>query len=113
MTSKLRILNQFSVLATAFLLFAGGASATRAQGSNTGTSQTSEAKILLTAIDKDGRFVNSLRAEDLRVLQDGLPQKIDGFQQITDRVLSLVILIDTSASQERVLPGQRLARGIK
>jgi len=109
MTSKLRILNQFSVLATALLLFSGGESATRAQSSSTGTPQTNEAKILLTAVDKDGRFVNSLRVEDLRVLQDGVPQKVDGFQKITDRFLSLAILIDTSASQERVLPGQRLA----
>jgi VWFA-related protein len=93
----------------AFLLLTVDAGKTRSQAQNAPGPQTNEAKILLTAVDKDGRFVNSLRAEDLRVLQDGVPQKVDGFQKVTDRSLSLAILIDTSASQERVLPGQRLA----
>ncbi len=64
---------------------------------------------MLTAIGNDGRFVSTLRAEDLRVLLDGVPQKIERFERVTDRTLSLAILIDTSASQERTLPGQKLA----
>lgn len=109
MTAKSKIIKPASLVLLAFLLPAIGAGKTPGQGQNAQGSQTNEAKILLTAVDKDGRFVNNLRVEDLRVLQDGVPQKVDGFQKITDRSLSLAILIDTSASQERVLPGQRLA----
>jgi len=109
MTAKSKIIKPASLVLLAFLLLAIGAGKTPGQGQNAQGSQTNEAKILLTAVDKDGRFVNSLRVEDLRVLQDGVPQKVDGLRKITDRSLSLAILIDTSASQERALPGQRLA----
>jgi VWFA-related protein len=50
-----------------------------------------------------------LQAGDLRILQDGKPRKILSFQQLTDRRVSLAILIDASASQERSLPAQKLA----
>jgi len=109
MTAKSKFIKPSSIVLLAVLLLTVGVGKTPCQAQNAQGPQTNEAKILLTAVDKDGRFVNNLRVEDLRVLQDGVPQKVDGFQKITDRSLSLAILIDTSASQERVLPGQRLA----
>jgi Ca-activated chloride channel family protein len=83
--------------------------AARAQDANTQRPPANEARLLLTAVDKDGHFVNTLRADDLRVLEDGAPQKIADFHQITDRAVSLAIMIDDSASQERTLPAQKLA----
>ena len=73
------------------------------------TPQANQVRIVLTAVDKDLQFVTTLRPEDLRITQDGAPQKIVSFQQVTDQAVSLVILIDTSASQERTLPDEKLA----
>ncbi|MDT5294528.1 MAG: hypothetical protein QOJ76_1408 [Acidobacteriota bacterium] len=65
--------------------------------------------VLFTAVDKGKRFVTSLRQDDIRVLEDGVEQKVFTFQRETDRPLSLAILIDTSASQERTLPEEKSA----
>jgi VWFA-related protein len=65
--------------------------------------------VLFTAIDKGKRFVTTIKQEDIRVLEDGAPQQIFTFQRETDRPLSLAILIDTSASQERTLPEEKSA----
>src|SRR4051812_44601197 len=41
---------------------------------------TDLANILLTAIDKDKRFVTTIRKEDVRVLEDNKPQEITDFE---------------------------------
>jgi VWFA-related protein len=65
--------------------------------------------VLFTAVDKNKRFITTLKQEDVRVLEDGVPQPIFTFQRETERPLSLAILIDTSASQERTLPDEKNA----
>jgi Ca-activated chloride channel homolog len=65
--------------------------------------------ILLTAVDKDRRFVTTLRREDVRVVEDGAPQELSVFERETDLPLTLAILIDTSRSQERTLPDEKSA----
>lgn len=65
--------------------------------------------ILFTATDKNKRFVTALRQEDVRILEDNTPQQIFTFQRQTDLPLSLAIVIDTSASQERTLPEEKEA----
>ena len=77
-----------------------------AQPSN---SNAREVKIVVTAVDKDGKQVESLKSEDVRVLEEGVPQSITAVRRITDQNLSLAILIDTSISQEATLGGQQLA----
>lgn len=62
-----------------------------------------------TATDKDRRFITTLRAEDLRVLEDGIPQKLFTFQRETDRPLAITFLIDVSVSQENTLPLEKAA----
>src|SRR5258708_20691700 len=109
MTSRHRILHRSLSMLLVFLLLAIGVRQTPSQTQNAEGRQSKEARILLTAIDNKGRFVSTLRAEDLRVLVDGVAQNIERFESVTDRPLSLAILIDTSASQERTLPRQRLA----
>ena len=64
---------------------------------------------LFTALDRDRRFVNTLRQEDLRILEDGVEQPIGLFERETDRPLTLVVLVDTSRSQERTLPQEKTA----
>lgn len=63
--------------------------------------------ILLTAIDKDRRFINSLRREDVRLTENGTAQEISTFQRETELPLSLAILIDASESQKGVLSDEQ------
>jgi Ca-activated chloride channel family protein len=65
--------------------------------------------IPFTLIDKDRHFVSTLHKEDICLLDDGVPQEVIAFQKRTDQPLSLVITIDTSISQERTLPNQKIA----
>lgn len=71
--------------------------------------ETNLTNIFFTAADKNKRFISSLKAEDIRVLEDGQPQQVFTFQQNIDLPLSLAILIDTSASEERTLPDEKAA----
>ncbi|HSK63294.1 MAG TPA: VWA domain-containing protein [Pyrinomonadaceae bacterium] len=70
---------------------------------------TNLTNIFFTAADKHKRFVSDLKAEDIRVLEDGQPQQIFTFQRDVDLPLSLAILIDCSASEERTLPDEKRA----
>src|SRR5947209_1398314 len=70
---------------------------------------TDLANILLTAIDKDKRFITTLRKEDVRVTEDNAPQGISIFERETDLPLTLAILMDTSRSEERPLPDEKIA----
>ncbi|HEU4766113.1 MAG TPA: hypothetical protein VFS77_02035, partial [Pyrinomonadaceae bacterium] len=59
---------------------------------------TNLTNIFFTAADKNKRFISNLKAEDIRVFEDGQQQEIFTFQTNIDLPLSLAILIDTSAS---------------
>lgn len=109
MKSKHKIRKRYSVLAAAFLMLVASLTAVRAQGTKTEAPQANEARILLRVVDKDLHFFKTLRAEDLRILEDGRPQNIVSFRQVTDQSVSLAILIDASISQERTFPAQKLA----
>jgi Ca-activated chloride channel family protein len=71
--------------------------------------ETNLTNLFFTAADKSRRFVNTLKAEDIRILEDGQPQEIFTFQQNIDLPLSIAILIDTSISEERTLPDEKIA----
>ncbi|MCA1564203.1 MAG: VWA domain-containing protein [Acidobacteria bacterium] len=70
---------------------------------------TSLTNVIFTAVDKNKRFITNLKQEDIRVLEDGVPQQIFTFQPQTDLPLTLAIVIDTSISQERTLPEEKAA----
>jgi Ca-activated chloride channel homolog len=65
---------------------------------------TNLTNIFFTAADKNKRFISNIKAEDIRVFEDGQQQEIFTFQTNIDLPLSLAFLIDTSASEERTLP---------
>jgi Ca-activated chloride channel family protein len=65
--------------------------------------------VLLSATDKQRRFVTTLRPEDLRLTEDGVEQQMASFERETDAPLSLALLVDTSASQEMVLKDEQEA----
>jgi VWFA-related protein len=73
--------------------------------------ETDLTNVLLSATDKRRRFVTTLRPEDLRLSEDGATQRITSFERETDAPLSLVLLVDTSASQEKVLRDEQEAAG--
>lgn len=70
---------------------------------------TEAVNVLFTAQDKNRRLITTLKPEDLRILENGQPQEITSFSRQVDLPLSLAILIDTSASQERTLPDEKSA----
>ena len=65
--------------------------------------------LLFTATDKNNRYITTLQESDLRVLEDGVPQKLFTFQRETDRPLSIAFLIDVSISEEKTLPDEKAA----
>ena len=71
--------------------------------------ETNLTNLFFTATDKQKVFITTLREEDLRVIEDGVPQKILTFQRETDRPLSIAFLIDVSISEERTLPQEKAA----
>ncbi len=71
--------------------------------------ETNLTNVLLTAMDKERRFVTTLKQEDIRLLENGVVQQISVFQRETDLPLSLGIVVDTSRSQEFTLPDEKAA----
>jgi Ca-activated chloride channel family protein len=71
--------------------------------------ETDLTNLFFTATNKQKAFVTTLKEEDLRIIEDGVPQKILTFQRETDRPLSIAFLIDVSISEERALPQEKAA----
>jgi len=71
--------------------------------------ETDVTNLPFTATDKQHRFITTLGAEDVRVLEDGVPQTLFTFQRETDRPLAIAFLIDVSRSQEFTLPDEKAA----
>jgi VWFA-related protein len=63
--------------------------------------------LLFIVTDKQNHFITTLQQQDLRVLEDGVPQQLFTFQRETDRPLSLAFLIDVSGSEERTLSQEK------
>jgi len=69
--------------------------------------ETNLTNVFFTAADKQKRFISTLKREDVRILEDGVPQQVFTFQPNSDLPLSLAILIDCSGSEERTLPEEK------
>lgn len=65
--------------------------------------------VLFTAQDRNRRLLTDLKQGDVKLIEDGQAQEITAFARQVDLPLSLAILIDTSASQERTLPEEKSA----
>jgi VWFA-related protein len=74
--------------------------------------ETNLTTLLMTATDGKGRLVTTLRQEDVRVFEDGVAQRVTTFERQTERPLSLALVFDTSGSQARTLPDQKIAARI-
>src|ERR1041384_6299264 len=71
--------------------------------------ETNLTNIFFTAADKNKRFISDLKAEDIRIFEDGQPQDIFTFQQNIDLPLSIAILIEPSISEQYTLPEEKEA----
>ena len=71
--------------------------------------ETDVTNLPFTATDQQRRFITTLKLDDLRVLEDGVPQTVSTFQRETDRALAIAFLIDVSQSQESTLSDQKAA----
>jgi len=70
---------------------------------------SSQRKISLSVVNKEGQSVYNLHPEDLTISENKASLEILKLELRTNEPLSVAILIDTSASQERVLAGTKLA----
>lgn len=71
--------------------------------------ETNLVNTLFTAVDKDRHFVTSLSAGDVRIFENNVAQQINLFERVTDRPLTLAIMVDTSESQRGVLADEKSA----
>lgn len=60
--------------------------------------------VFFTVKDKQGNLVPHLTRDDCTISEDKVPQTLKSFVAETNQPLTLGILLDTSGSQERVLP---------
>src|SRR5205085_324467 len=68
--------------------------------------------VLFTALGKDKKFNTSLKPEDIRVSVDGAAREVLELKRQSGVPLFLAVVIDTSASQESVLPKTKMAAGV-
>jgi Ca-activated chloride channel homolog len=71
--------------------------------------ETDLTNLLFTATDKNSRYITDLQQNDIRVLEDGVPQTVFTFQRETDRPLAIAFVLDVSISEERTLPDEKAA----
>jgi VWFA-related protein len=67
-------------------------------------SQVNVVNVFFNVKDKHGMLIPNLTKDDFQVMEDGKPQTVKYFSAESNQPLTLGIMIDTSASQTRVLP---------
>ena len=58
----------------------------------------------VSALDKEGRFVQGLAKEDFAVKEDGKPQPMTGFEVAENLPLTVGLVVDSSGSMEKSMP---------
>jgi Ca-activated chloride channel family protein len=66
-------------------------------------------ELYTSVTDRQGRPVEGLAAKDFKVLEDGVPQTIARFEQVTDLPIHAAVALDVSASMEDSLDQARAA----
>jgi Ca-activated chloride channel family protein len=89
-----------------------GARAQTVGGGNNARATAPRMSVLFTAMGRDKKFVTTLKPEDVRLTVDGAPREILEMKRQAELPLFIAIVIDTSASQERVLPRTKLAADV-
>lgn len=93
-------------------LATGLPAAAHAQTAAAAPDAPARASVLFTALGDDGKFVEGIRAEDVRLSVDGAPREVLEVKRQAGARLIMVMAIDTSASQEFMLPKTKLAADV-
>jgi len=56
--------------------------------------------VAFTARDSQGKLVENLKREDVDLVEDAVPQKVEFFARSTDLPLTLALIVDVSGSQD-------------
>ncbi|MGH9355182.1 MAG: VWA domain-containing protein [Terriglobia bacterium] len=106
-SSQSEIARALSALAAAVLF----STAALAGGQKTSTPPASVLKVRTEVVnvyavvrDKKGRLISDLPKSDFELTEDGVPQTIRYFSRAPDTPLTIALMIDTSPSQQSVLP---------
>jgi len=67
--------------------------------------------VLFSVQDKQNRYINDLKEEDIQILENGQPQEIFAFKKEFDLPLTMAILVDVSGSEQYTLPMLKDAGG--
>ena len=94
------------------LLLAATHGVTYAQSGAPQTDAAGRVSVLFTALGRDKKFNTSLKPEDIRVSVDGAEREVSELKRQSGVPLFLAVVIDTSASQESVLPKTKLAADV-
>jgi VWFA-related protein len=74
------------------------------QGMPTFHTNTNLVSLFFTAYGKNNQPITSLKKQDCTLFEDRVPQTTKNFEQMIDLPLTMGILLDTSGSQDKVLP---------
>ena len=68
--------------------------------------QTNVVNVFATVRNKQHGIVNDLNKEDFKITEDGVEQKVEFFQKEVNMPITLGMLIDTSASMDRMIDAE-------
>lgn len=88
------------VVAGVMFLLVAGLTASNCQGQQPIKVDVNLVNVAFTARDAQGKLVESLKREDVELLEDAVPQKIEFFARSTDLPLTLALIVDVSGSQD-------------
>ena len=98
-----------STLAAALLLASAAAVSSARQAGGVVKTDSGRIVVTLGVVDKDGAPVEGLKPEDLRVTVEGAGQQIVSLAPHAGEPLHVVLMLDTSTSQEQILKFARPA----
>lgn len=88
------------VVAGVMFLLVAGLTASNCQAQQPIKVDVNLVNVAFTARDAQGKLVESLKREDVELLEDAVPQKIEFFARSTDLPLTLALIVDVSGSQD-------------
>jgi VWFA-related protein len=86
--------------------------AARAQTPGQTPPPAAEVSVRFSAVEEKTGRTPALGPDDIKVTEGGKARAVTGLRRLGDMPLSLVVAVDTSASQERVLDGTKLAADV-
>jgi len=86
-----------------------GVPSVRAQDSDVIKVDVDLVNVLASVRNKSGALIGNLEKSDFKIFEDGKEQTIKSFTRETDLPLTIGLLVDTSASQERLMDIERRA----